>query len=110
MSAHSLVAAAFLFVTVGFSDNVRAHWSGIDLCDEVDGIDYLAAKKILHDKQWAPDIPKLSAHSDLTQNPELSCIKGDATSCEITFRHGKGFIVLVVKKYAPDEFAVEKCY
>lgn len=103
-------STAFLFVIVFFANNSMAHWSGIDLCDEVDGIYYTAAKKILHDKKWTPDIPKTSGHSYYSQYPELSCVRGAAAPCEVTFRKGKGFIMLDVKEYAADEFAVEKCY
>lgn len=103
-------AVAFLFAIVLFANNARAHLSGIDLCDDVDGIDYATAKKILHDKRWVPDIPKISAQSQYSQYPELFCVRGASAPCEVTFRKGKGFIVLEVKKYASDKFAVEKCY
>jgi hypothetical protein len=57
-----------------------------------------------------PDMPKSPNQSLYSHHPELSCNKGEDASCEVTFRKGKGFIMLNVKPYPDDVFRVEKCY
>ncbi|BAL27003.1 carbon-monoxide dehydrogenase, catalytic subunit (plasmid) [Azoarcus sp. KH32C] len=103
------MAPICLALIVLIASNAEAHWSGIDLCDDVDGIEYGAAKKILQDKGWSPDIPKHANQVEYSQHPEFSCTRDPSATCEVTFRKGGGFIVLEIKKY-PDEFAINKCY